>query len=107
MTQNLPEIEQIVSFITSKVTPEKIILFGSYARGENKTNSDIDILLLMKNMGNERKIIGALYKGLLNENISIPVDFLAVDYYKYNTLKNEIGYIYSTIENEGQVIYGK
>ena len=44
MTQNLPEIEQIVTFITSKFSPEKIVLFGSYARGENKINSDIDIL---------------------------------------------------------------
>ena len=107
MVQNLPTMEQIVTFITSKISPEKIILFGSYARGENKKNSDIDILILIKNLQDERKVTRALYKALLNENISIPIDFLAVDSDKYNTLKNEIGYIYKTIEQEGQVLYGK
>jgi hypothetical protein len=37
----------------------------------------------------------------------MPIDFLAMDYDKYNKLKNEIGYIYKTIEKEGQILYGK
>ncbi|MDR2763028.1 MAG: nucleotidyltransferase domain-containing protein [Planctomycetaceae bacterium] len=36
-------MEQIVTFITSRISPERIVLFGSYARGENRENSDIDI----------------------------------------------------------------
>ena len=100
-------MEQIVTFITSKVSPEKIVLFGSYARGDNRQNSDIDILILIKNLKNERKITGALYKALLNEDISVSVDFFAMDYDKYNVLKNKIGYIYKTIENEGHILYGK
>jgi len=104
---NLPLIEQIVAFITSKISPERIVVFGSYARGDYKQDSDIDILIIIKNLKNERKITGALYKSLLDENITIPIDFLAVDYDKYNLLKNEIGYIYKTIEHEGQILYGK
>ena len=107
MEQNLSVIEQIVSFITSKISPERIVLFGSYARRENKDNSDIDILIIMKNLENERKITGLLYKELLNTNISIPIDFLAIDYDKYNKLKDKIGYIYKTINREGQILYGK
>jgi hypothetical protein len=61
----------------------------------------------MKNLANERKITGLLYKSLLNEDIPIPIDFLAIDYDKYNKLKNEVGYIYKTIEQEGKVLYGK
>jgi predicted nucleotidyltransferase len=100
-------MKQIVAFITSKIAPERIVLFGSYARGDNREDSDIDILIIIKNLENERKITGALYKDLLKENISIPIDFLAIDYDKYNKLKNETGYIYKTIEQEGQVLYGK
>ncbi|MDR1466677.1 MAG: hypothetical protein LBI40_03565 [Treponema sp.] len=40
---------------------------------------------------------------MLKENISIPIDFLAIDYEKYNKLKDDIGYIYKTIEQEGQI----
>jgi predicted nucleotidyltransferase len=107
MNQNLPIMEQIVTFITSQITPEKIIVFGSYARGDNTKNSDIDILILMKNLKNERQITSLLNKALLNNSISIPIDFIAADYDKYNILKNKIGYIYKTIDREGQIIYGK
>jgi predicted nucleotidyltransferase len=100
-------MEQIVTFIISRISPERIVLFGSYARGENRENSDIDILILIKNLENERKITGFLYKELLNSDISVPIDFLAIDYDKYNELKNKIGFIYKTIEKEGQILYGK
>ena len=107
MNQNLSVMKQIVAFITSRIAPERIILFGSYARGDNKENSDIDILIIINNLENERKITRTLYKELLKENISIPIDFLAIDYDKYNRLKDDIGYIYKTIEQEGQILYGK
>jgi predicted nucleotidyltransferase len=100
-------MKQIVTFITSRISPEKIILFGSYARGDNNKDSDIDILIIIKDLENERKITGTLYKELLKENISTPIDFLAIDYNKYNKLKNEAGYIYKTIEQEGKILYGK
>ena len=107
MNTNLPIFKQIVDFITSRISPERIVLFGSYARGENTGNSDIDILIVMKNLDNERKITGQLYKALLDENISTPIDFIAIDYDKYNILKNRIGFIYKTIEQEGQILYGR
>jgi predicted nucleotidyltransferase len=105
--QGLSTIEQLVALIISKISPEQIILFGSYARGENRKNSDIDILIVMKNLENERKITGLLYKELLKNNISIAVDFLAIDQDKYNKLKNKPGHIYKTIDQEGKILYGK
>jgi len=107
MNQNLPIIDKIVKLVTSKVTPERIVLFGSHARGDNKENSDIDILIIAKNLANERKVTRLLYKALLDEDITIPIDFLAIDYEKYNMAKNKIGYIYKSIEQEGKIIYGK
>ena len=56
MNQNLPIIDQIVKLVTSRVSPERIVLFGSWARGDNNENSDIDILIVVKNLANERKI---------------------------------------------------
>ena len=99
-------MKKIVSLITSLVTPEKIILFGSYARGESRQSSDVDIMILIKNLQNERDVTGKLYKALLKSDISIPVDFLAADYDKYDSLKNNPGYVYKSIASEGQVLYG-
>jgi len=105
MNSKIPFIEQIVNTILTTVEPEKIILFGSYARGDYKKNSDIDILILKKGLKNERDVTNNLYMEFFNRKISIPIDLIAIDYDKYYQLNNDIGYIYKTINREGRVIY--
>jgi predicted nucleotidyltransferase len=106
MDMNIPFMDKIVSIIVSQVNPDQIVLFGSYARGENKSTSDIDLLILKKNLKNSNTITDNLYMSFFENKIKIPVDLLVVDYDKYNKLKNEIGYIYKTINKEGKLIYG-
>jgi len=43
---NAELLEEIVERILKVTQPEKIILFGSYARGEATAGSDIDILII-------------------------------------------------------------
>jgi predicted nucleotidyltransferase len=40
-------IDQVVKQIVEKFKPQKIILFGSYARGNPRPESDVDILVIM------------------------------------------------------------
>jgi len=106
MELEIPFIDQIVSTIVSTAAPDKIILFGSYARGDYRKSSDIDILILKKNLKNERIMTGNLYMEFFNKKIALPIDLIAMDYDKYYQLNNDIGYIYKTIKQEGKVIYG-
>jgi predicted nucleotidyltransferase len=48
MDINVPKIDIIVSIIVSIASPDQIILFGSYARGDYTEKSDIDLLILKK-----------------------------------------------------------
>ncbi len=48
-------IQAVVDFIARTFAPEKIILFGSYAYGEPKPWSDVD-LLVIKDTDNPRKL---------------------------------------------------
>jgi predicted nucleotidyltransferase len=106
MVRNVPFLDQILSIIVNEVSPDQIILFGSYARGDNTEKSDIDLLIRKKNLQKGNKTIDNLYRAFFDNHIKIPVDLLIIDYDKYNALKNEIGYVYKTINNEGQVVYG-
>jgi predicted nucleotidyltransferase len=106
MDMNVPKIDTIVSIIVSLASPDQIILFGSYARGDNKEKSDIDLLILKKGLKNSLDLMDAIYRAFLDNKIGIPVDVLAIDSDRYLELNNEIGYIYKTIKKEGKVIYG-
>ena len=105
MDIKIPFMEQIVNTIVTTVEPDKIILFGSYARDDYKKNSDIDILILKKGLKNEREVTNSLYMEFFNKKITVPIDLIAIDYDKYYQLNNDIGYIYKTINREGKIIY--
>ncbi|MCL1834322.1 MAG: nucleotidyltransferase domain-containing protein [Leptospirales bacterium] len=107
MDYNIPYIDKIISIIISLASPDQIILFGSYARGDNnKEKSDIDLLIVKKGLQKGSDIIDSIYLALYENNIGVPVDLLTIDYNRYLELNNEIGYIYKTIREEGKVIYG-
>jgi predicted nucleotidyltransferase len=50
MVKNIPFLDQILSIIVNEVSPDQIILFGSYARGDNTEKSDIDLLIRKKTL---------------------------------------------------------
>ena len=41
-------IDQVLEQIVEKFKPQKIILFGSYARGDFRPESDVDLLVVME-----------------------------------------------------------
>ena len=106
MDAHIPYIDKIITIIVSLASPDQIILFGSYARGDNNEKSDIDLLIVKKGLEKGREISGLIYKAFLENGIGVPVDLLTVDFNRYKELNNEIGYIYKTIKEEGKVIYG-
>jgi len=105
MNPNTQHIDQIVNTIVSAVAPDKVILFGSHARGDSRKNSDVDLLILKKGLKNGGELTDNLYFEFFNKKIKTPVDLIAMDYDRYYQLTNNIGYIYKTINQEGKVVY--
>jgi predicted nucleotidyltransferase len=54
------EIEAFANTIVRKFSPEKIILFGSQARGETNADSDVDLLVIMEFEGRSRQMVSAI-----------------------------------------------
>jgi predicted nucleotidyltransferase len=105
MDINVPKLDTIISIIVSIASPDQIILFGSYARGDNTPKSDIDLLILKKGLKDIHDLVGSIYRAFLDNKIGIPVDVLAIDYDRYLEINNDIGYVYRTIKKEGKIIY--
>jgi len=48
-------IDQVVQQIVEKFKPQKIILFGSYVRGNPRPESDVDLLVVMETSEKESR----------------------------------------------------
>ena len=68
-------IAEVVRRIVASVQPEKIVLFGSAARGEARAGSDLDFLVI-KRCSQRRELAGEIYKHLVG--VGIPVDVVVV-----------------------------
>jgi predicted nucleotidyltransferase len=106
MVSDIPFLDEILSLIVTEASPERVILFGSYARGDNTPRSDIDLLIVKRGLKKGREITGKLHRAFLDNHIGIAVDVLIIDTDQYEALKNEIGLVYKTINKEGKVVYG-
>ncbi|MCD4786330.1 MAG: nucleotidyltransferase domain-containing protein [Candidatus Eremiobacteraeota bacterium] len=98
-------LNEIVKRILSLAKPEKIVLFGSYARGDAVEDSDIDILVIQES-GIPR------YKRGVPIRLALKGLFLSKDIVVYTPEEVEewssVPYAFiTTILREGKVLYAK
>jgi len=99
------KIDELVSRIVERFRPEKIILFGSYARGTAGEDSDADILVVMPVKGSKRKKATDIDIALVG--LDLPVDVIVVTPEELDRNKNIIGTIIYPALKEGKVLYEK
>ena len=96
-------MKEIVRRIVEVAKPERIILFGSGARGESKEESDIDLLVVKKSVPHRRQLAQDIYVRLIG--IPVPVDVIVVRPEDVEELKEPIGTIIAAALREGIEIY--
>jgi len=69
-------IREIVGRIVEVAQPEKIILFGSAARGELGPNSDVDVMVVKSGV-HRRKLAGDIYMNLFGVGQAVDVVVVA------------------------------
>ena len=83
--------------------PEKIILFGSFARGDYGPDSDLDLLVILENVDSPRAESNRLRRAM--RGLLAPVDILVATPEQIQRHRHTIGFIYRTALDEGKVIY--
>lgn len=105
ITPNL--VQYIVDKIVREIQPQKIILFGSYARGDFSGDSDLDLFILVGNNEESSRLIRRKIDALLWGR-RFPIDLIVRN-------ENEIERNYKAknpfyihhIFKEGKVLYEK
>ena len=99
------KLEDIIKRIVDSTDPDKIILFGSRAKGESNKWSDYDICVLKEGIKNKRELTEKIYFKLFGVGASVDVIFETPE--RFNKLKSKWFLIYSEIEKSGSVVYEK
>jgi len=96
-------LEQVTRTIIERFHPKRIVLFGSHARGDADSDSDLDLFIEMQTSRRppERAIEVSAAFGLR----SWPLDVVVYTPEEVQRLQGVNGTLLSTIEKEGKVLY--
>ena len=99
-------IKSIARKLKEKYKAEKIILFGSYAEGNPRKDSDIDLLIIKKTKARHIDRAVLVRKILKDENRIVAIDTLVYTPDEINKrLKLEDDFVKNILDN-GAVLYG-
>jgi len=100
------EIDKITFQLVKKYKPEKIILFGSAAKGNHRENSDIDLLIIKNSKKRRAFRVKEIFEALRGISRNFPLDPIV---YTPAELKKRVrlgDFFIKNILAEGQVLYG-
>jgi len=97
-------IRTVARRIADRFRPERIVLFGSYARGDATENSDIDLLVVMGGPPVTARR-GAPIIRMLAEEFALPVDVVVRSEETFDKSKGVLGTLSHQVQQEGVVLY--
>ncbi len=97
------KIDEAVRRIVAEAQPLRIILFGSAARGENGRDSDVDLLVVEREVSDRYAETVRLHRAL--RGLILPVDILVIGGQDFEEWAATRGSIYYAARAEGKVLY--
>ena len=95
-------LDEVIERIVEVAQPERIILFGSAARGEMGPHSDVD-LLIVKDHENPLDLMGEIHMRL--RGVGVAVDVLVVTPRAVARYRNSHAVVIKPALAEGKVVY--
>ncbi len=97
------QTDELVARIVAAVHPQRIILFGSHARGEALADSDIDVLVVAAEGTHRRRTAQIIHRALLG--YGVPVDVVVATPSDLEIYRESPGLVYYHALREGKDLY--
>ncbi len=98
------KVRDVVKRLITVAQPRKIILFGSYVRGQTHVDSDLDVLVVSSNEVANPRAESVRLRDCV-EDIDMPMDILVVPEKEFDELCDIPGLIYQEARKQGRVVY--
>ena len=92
-------VDRLIQAVVTSVSPLRIIVFGSAARGDLGSDGDLDLLVVMPQGTHGRKTAQRPYRQMVG--LGVPFDILVATPENLELHRNNPGLIYQTILREG------
>jgi predicted nucleotidyltransferase len=99
------KIQEMVRRIVERFEPEKIFLFGSYARGTATADSDVDLLVVMPVRGS--RLEKTIEIRVAVHDIRVPKDIVVTTPEDFAWRKDIVGTLERPVMREGKVLYAR
>lgn len=96
-------LQEITRRIQATTAAERIILFGSYARGDAGADSDLDLLVVVREVRRPRQESTRIRRAL--RGLPVPIDVIVATPEQVDRYRDSIGLVYRTALKEGVVLY--
>lgn len=96
-------IQEMVRIIVERFDPERIVLFGSHARGSAGPDSDVDLLVVIPIVGSKRDVEVEI--GVALHDIKLPKDIVVVTPDEARRYRDVVGTIVRPALLEGRILY--
>lgn len=96
-------VDEVARRIVATAQPQRILLFGSVARGKFNPDSDLDMLVIVRGPVHRRALAQEIYRNL--RGILTPVDVVVATEEDVKQHGQAIGSILRPALREGKVIY--
>jgi predicted nucleotidyltransferase len=98
-------IQSMVRTIVRQFRPERVILFGSHARGDAGPDSDVDLLVVLPVQGSKHRKQVEIRVALRNSRL--PVDIIVSTPEEFSWRREIVGTIEYPAVKEGKVLYAR
>ena len=97
------KIAEAVRRIVELAHPVRVIVFGSQARGDAGRDSDLDLVVIERDVSDRFAEMVRLRKAM--RGLILPVDILVIGESDFDEWAKEPGSVYRTARREGKVVY--